>query len=129
VATHGFPNLFVLPGPGSQSSISVNIVHALWENAAHLGYIVRRTREEGHQTFEVTEAGENEWVQTLLASVRDISAYLADCTPGRRNNEGRPTDRSRQNVDYGKGPVAFYKLLREWRDDGSLVGIAFGDLL
>jgi cation diffusion facilitator CzcD-associated flavoprotein CzcO len=128
VTTHGFPNLLVLPGPGSQSSISVNLVHALWENAAHIGYIVRRTLEEGHRTFEVTEAAENEWVQTLLASVRDISAYLADCTPGRRNNEGRPADRSRQNVDYGKGPIAFYKLLREWRDEGSLAGITFGDL-
>jgi cyclohexanone monooxygenase len=49
--------------------------------------------------------------------------FLEQCTPGYYNNEGKPGERSGQNGFYGGGSEAFFKLLRDWRAEGSLAGL------
>ena len=48
--------------------------------------------------------------------------FLESCTPGYYNNEGKPGERSLHNGFYGAGPVAFFKVLDDWRADGDLAG-------
>ena len=49
--------------------------------------------------------------------------FLESCTPGYYNNEGKPGDRSQRNGFYGAGPIAFVKLLEDWRAEGGLAGL------
>ena len=50
-------------------------------------------------------------------------AFLKECTPGYYNNEGNPQVIAKQNGSYGAGPVAFVKVLEDWRAEGNLVGL------
>ncbi|MCZ6500898.1 MAG: hypothetical protein O6945_00110 [Gammaproteobacteria bacterium] len=69
------------------------------------------------------EAAETDWVETIIKLARKNQEFLADCTPGYYNNEGKPAERALQNANYGAGSEAFFKVLREWRDEGSLAGL------
>jgi cyclohexanone monooxygenase len=62
-------------------------------------------------------------VQTIVQLGRLNEKFLADCTPGYYNNEGKSQKRSVQNTNYGLGPVAFYKLLEDWRGEGQMQGL------
>jgi hypothetical protein len=56
-------------------------------------------------------------------------AFFAECTPGYYNAEGKAT-RSEDlfaGARYGKGPLAYYDVLRRWRESETLPGMAFGD--
>ena len=44
-----------------------------------------------------------------------LQAFLAECTPGYYNYEGRPSTRTES---FGGGPVEFNRLLAEWRESG-----------
>ena len=46
-----------------------------------------------------------------------------DCTPSYYNNEGKPNDRLRQSMPYGDGPIAFFALLKAWREEGKFEGL------
>jgi cyclohexanone monooxygenase len=49
--------------------------------------------------------------------------FLEECTPGYYNNEGNVQAMSARNGSYGAGPVAFVKVLEDWRAEGSLAGL------
>ena len=49
-----------------------------------------------------------------------------DCTPSYRNNEGQPSPTGRQAAPYAPGPIAFFKLLADWREAGTFEGLEFG---
>ena len=58
--------------------------------------------------------------------------FLESCTPGYYNNEGKPNEPGGQrgsfispgqNGPYGGGPIAFVKLLEDWRAEGDLQGL------
>ena len=54
----GFPNLFMMPGRYEQSSVVVNFVYTLTENAKHLAYIASAVRERGARLFDVAQDAE-----------------------------------------------------------------------
>ena len=120
--SHGFPNLFIM-GSNGQSGFTVNYPHALNEQSKHLAYIIDQCLTGNHRIVEAAEQAENDWVETIVNLGRLNEQFLADCTPGYYNNEGKPQARSLQNTNYGKGPVAFYKLLEDWREEGQLRGL------
>jgi cyclohexanone monooxygenase len=62
-------------------------------------------------------------VQTILSLAVNAQKFLESCTPGYYNNEGNPASRSLKNAPYGAGPVAFVKVLEDWRAEGSLAGL------
>ncbi len=62
-------------------------------------------------------------MQTIISLARPGREFLEACTPGYYNNEGKPGERSGQNGPYGGGPVAFVKLLEDWRAGGGLAGL------
>ncbi|MFJ4175344.1 flavin-containing monooxygenase [Microbacterium sp. NPDC089696] len=109
-ATNGFPNLFQL-GP-TQNANSVNFVHILQEQAVHIAAMIARAEQQGARRIEPTAEAEDEWCRTVFETARDTSDFQAQCTPGYYNGEGT---RSIAGFTYSPGPVAFHRLLREWR--------------
>ncbi|MDO0938869.1 NAD(P)/FAD-dependent oxidoreductase [Streptomyces sp. DG2A-72] len=113
--SHGFPNLFQL---GTlQNAGSVNFVHVLDEQAAHVAAVVRTARDRQALRVEPSAEAEAAWVATIRRKAADLYRFQAECTPGYYNNEGRPRERSES---YGDGPIAFHALLGKWRTNGGL---------
>jgi cyclohexanone monooxygenase len=119
--SRGFPNCFIF-SPG-QSGFTVNFPHLLDEQATHLAYILREATDRGATVIEASQDAEDQWVQTIVDLSRLNLDFLESCTPGYYNNEGRPRERSARNAFYGAGPIAFFKVLDDWRREGSLRGL------
>ena len=119
--SRGFPNCFIVSNV--QSGFTVNFPHMLEEQAQHVSYIIRRLLDEGVTRMEVTAEAEEEWVQRIIALAQNNLKFLESCTPGYYNNEGRPAARSVQSGSYGAGPVAFVKVLEDWRSEDRLSGL------
>ncbi len=119
--SHGFPNSFLM---GTlQTAFTANYPHSLNEQSKHIAYIVSQALEGNHQVVEATAEAEAQWVDTIVQMARMNEKFLADCTPGYYNNEGKPSERSSQNSSYGGGPVKFFQLLEDWREDGTMQGL------
>ncbi|MGH3588124.1 MAG: flavin-containing monooxygenase, partial [Pseudonocardia sp.] len=111
--SHGFPNLFHLGT--MQNANSVNFVHILSEQAEHIAAVVTAARKSGARYVEPTPEAVQRWCDTIAEVAVDNVAFQAECTPGYYNAEGRP--QSRVN-GYSPGPVAFHRVLAEWREGG-----------
>jgi cation diffusion facilitator CzcD-associated flavoprotein CzcO len=123
-SSHGFPNLFHLSG--IQNANSVNFAHILLEQAEHIAAVIARGREVGARYLEPSVEAEEAWVRTVYETAADTRAFQAECTPGYYNGEGT---RSIGGASYSPGPIAFHRLLREWREGGMddvLVGAGVG---
>jgi cation diffusion facilitator CzcD-associated flavoprotein CzcO len=121
IHTRGFPNLFVMAI--SQGGFTVNFPHLLDELSKHIGYILRYAMDKDITRIEVTEQAEVAWVQTIVGLARMRLDFLEMCTPGYYNNEGQPSQRAAQDGPYGLGPVAYFKVLEDWREAGDLAGL------
>jgi cyclohexanone monooxygenase len=119
--TRGFPNCFIMSFV--QAGFTANFPHALNEQSKHVAYIIGEAREQNLRTVEASAQAEEEWVQTIISLARLGQKFLEECTPGYYNNEGKPGERSGQNTAYGAGSPAFFQLMEEWRQEGSLAGL------
>jgi cation diffusion facilitator CzcD-associated flavoprotein CzcO len=117
---HGFPNMLVVGH--TQGGFTVNYPHLLDEASRHACHIVRHAIDN-EVVVEATAAGEEEWLQTLAESARDFRAFQEQCTPGYYNNEGQPGVGGFLGSSYGSGPMAFFQLLANWRDEGTFAGL------
>lgn len=73
LAVSGFPNLFILAGPGSPSVLS-NMVHSI---ELHVGWVtdcIARIRSQGRASIEATVAAETSWVEHVN-EVADRTLY------------------------------------------------------
>jgi cation diffusion facilitator CzcD-associated flavoprotein CzcO len=122
LTSHGFPNCFFLGF--TQTAITVNVPHALAEQARHVSYMVTETRRRGHHSLEPTAAAEHAYVREVRNLARMGERFYAECTPGYYNSEGAPGNRNGFFSDmYGGGPIRFFELLEAWRADGRLDGL------
>ena len=119
--TRGFPNLFVISQ--AQAGMSPNFPHMLGEQTLHVAHIVERCLEKGIATVEPTEEAERNWVDTIVRMGESRRKFIESCTPGYYNNEGRLSDVEARSAPYAGGPIAFVKLLREWRSKGDFAGL------
>ena len=119
--THGFPNFFVI-GP-AQSGVAVNYCHSVDEQSAHLAYVIGACVERGIGAIQPTQAAEEGWIEAILASAGARRSFLASCTPGYLNYEGKWGRQFALNDFYGAGAVAYIKMLADWRADGELAGL------
>jgi cyclohexanone monooxygenase len=69
LAIHGFPNLFVLAGPGSPSVLS-NMVTSIEFHVEWVTRCLERMRAQGQTRVEADEANERQWV----AHVNEVAA-------------------------------------------------------
>ena len=121
VLSRGFPNCFIVSN--TQSGFSANFPHMINEQSKHIAYLMTETSERQARTIEPSVAAEAAWVETIVKLSMMREGFLKECTPGYYNNEGRPEVIAKQNGSYGAGPVAFVKVLEDWRAEGSLQGL------
>lgn len=121
MSTRGFPNMFLINN--SQAAFTANFPHHMDEQAMHIAYIVTQCMAKGAQTVEVSQQAEDAWVKVIVNLSRMGEKFLESCTPGYYNNEGKPSERSRKDGFYGAGPVAYFQLLKKWRDAGDMPGM------
>ena len=118
---NGFPNCFMMMN--TQSGFTANYPHMLNEQGKHLAYIAKHCIDRQVRTVETTKEAEDAWVQTIIDSALMRQQFQEECTPGYYNNEGKPSPLAARNGSYGKGSMAFIKLIEDWRADGSLEGL------
>ena len=118
---NGFPNCFVVSLV--QSGFTANFPHMLNEQAKHLAYIVDHAVRHDIDRIEVSADAEAKWVDTIISLSMLNDRFLESCTPGYYNNEGKVEQRQKRNTSYGAGPIAFVKVLEDWRADGTLEGL------
>jgi cation diffusion facilitator CzcD-associated flavoprotein CzcO len=124
--TRGFPNMFIMPAPGQQAVVTVNITHLNVQGAEHIAKTVALLEKRGVKVFDVSSEAEADWTQKIVSGFVDSSAFMAACTPSRLNFEGNPGAANPRNGTYGGGPgdvFAYCRLLAEWRERGDFVGL------
>jgi len=121
VLSRGFPNCFIVSNV--QSGFSANFPHMINEQSKHIAYLVTSAQERQARTVEPSKEAEQAWVDTIVKLAIMREAFLKECTPGYYNNEGQPEAMTVKNGSYGAGPVAFTKVLEDWRAEGSLKGL------
>ena len=117
---HGFPNMFVLGH--TQGGFTVNYPHLLDEASGHACHVLRHALDRD-LVVEATSEGEEAWLTVLTESARDFRAFQEQCTPGYYNNEGQPAAGGFLGTSYGNGPIAFFRLLADWRAAGTFEGL------
>jgi cyclohexanone monooxygenase len=102
----------------------VSVPHALNEQARHVAYILDATRRRGASVVEATIDAEQSWCEEMRDKARLGVKFYEACTPGYYNNEGRLGNPNGFFAGmYGAGPIAFFRLLDEWRSSGDLPGL------
>ncbi len=119
--TRAFPNLFIFSN--AQSGFTANFPHMMNEQSKHLAYIVKHALDHQVRTVEASEEAEARWVETIMSLAIMRQKFQEECTPGYYNNEGQPSALAVRNGSYGAGPMAFIKVLEDWRAEGGLQGL------
>ncbi|HEY2359007.1 MAG TPA: NAD(P)/FAD-dependent oxidoreductase [Phenylobacterium sp.] len=119
--SRGFPNCFIISN--TQSGFTANFPHMINEQSKHVAYILKHAADHQVRLIEASEEAEKAWVQTIIDLSIMRQKFLEECTPGYYNNEGNVQAISSRNGSYGAGPVAFVKVLEDWRAEGSLEGL------
>lgn len=115
---NGFPNFYIVGGH-IQGTKAFNFTHTLAMQAEHAVELIARCINDDVETFEVTPAAEQRWLEEIQAKQVDQSKFNEDCTPGFLNNEGNFRGKATFiGVTYGGGPLAWERLVRAWRNEG-----------
>jgi cyclohexanone monooxygenase len=113
--THGFPNFFVTGL--SQAGVAINFIHMADEQSRHIAYVINWCRERDIDTVQPTQAAEDAWVEEIVSKAGPRRAFLAACTPGYYNYEGKK-QRFAQLLDfYAGGPMLYVQALEKWREE------------
>ncbi|OWK32854.1 flavin-containing monooxygenase [Sphingomonas mucosissima] len=121
MTVNGFPNMFIFSV--IQSGFTANYPHALLEQAGHAAHIIAETMRSQKSRVEPTEEAEEAWTQQILSAVLDRRKFLEECTPGYYNGEGQLSPKAASFSSYGKGPNAFFDIIKSWREDGRTEGM------
>jgi cyclohexanone monooxygenase len=124
-STHGFPNQFTCGV--SQNGLSMNFSSMYGGQSDHIAYIIEQVKKRGAKAVMPTTEAENKWVETIYSLSRNNAAFLAECTPGYFNNDGKFDERTSGflNDAYAPGIIAFNQLMADWREQGDCEGLEF----
>jgi cation diffusion facilitator CzcD-associated flavoprotein CzcO len=125
VHVHGFPNAFHVQ-LWQGGNVVANVPHNLTDAAKTVAAVVSHMAEAGYDRVEVSSTAEEAWMR-LLAPNPVMTSFLADCTPGYYNNEGRIT--GGQSIfagGYQHGAPAYFRYIEQWRKSGEFDGLEFG---
>ncbi|ALJ18873.1 flavin-containing monooxygenase [Microbacterium sp. No. 7] len=88
IAVSGFPNMFVLTGPGSPSVLS-NMVHSIEQHVDWLAELLRRAERDGIAEIEARAEAEDAWARQIdeigahTMFARTDNWYLGSNVPGK----------------------------------------------
>jgi cation diffusion facilitator CzcD-associated flavoprotein CzcO len=125
MSAHGFPNCFHMGI--TQNTLTPNFPHMLDEQARYVADVVHHAEQRQAQTIEPSAEAEADWCETIRRLSIQSVQFQMDCTPGYYNGEGKP-GQGRGFLDnlYGPGSVAFFDLVRNWREKEGMAGLEFG---
>jgi cation diffusion facilitator CzcD-associated flavoprotein CzcO len=124
VHVHGFPNAFIVQ-PTQGANLISNVPHNLTEAATSIAVTIKHALANGFSEIEVTRKAQDAWIELLLSGP-GMMLGSPDCTPGYYNNEGHPPEpRSRLNVGYPQGAMAYFNYIGQWRSSGTFEGLDF----
>jgi cation diffusion facilitator CzcD-associated flavoprotein CzcO len=89
LATAGFPNLFLIAGPGSPAVLT-NVVASIEQQAGWLVGYLRSLRHRGHRETAASEAAETGWGARLLAEAQRTLYPQAASWYNGANTPGKP---------------------------------------
>ena len=121
--THGFPNFFFNGLP--QSGVGINFVHGSDEQVKHIAYLIDEARKSGSATIEPTEQAQDAWVDQIMEGSEGRRAFNDACTPSYYNYEGKRDSSYDLYEFYAPGPMAYFRLLENYRQAGKLEGQEF----
>ena len=84
----GFPNMFIIAGPGSPSLLS-NVLLSIEQHVDWLAALISHMQHRGLDTVEATAEAEHDWVQHVNARAQETlypkarSYYMGDDVPGK----------------------------------------------
>ena len=85
----GFPNLFIVTGPGSPS-VLVNMIVGIEQHVEWISRCLRDLREQGHTRIDATVQAEDRWVKHVNAAADRTLFPLADSWFIGANVPGKP---------------------------------------
>ncbi|KRB81877.1 hypothetical protein ASE00_22685 [Sphingomonas sp. Root710] len=112
----GYPNCFHM-GAFLQNAAFGNFTAVFDRQASRIAEIIVRLNEAGAKTIEASAAGEDAWVAAVRESYHASEPFLAQCTPGYYNGEGKTTDGILYE-QYNGGVTRFEEIVQKWIDDG-----------
>jgi cyclohexanone monooxygenase len=117
-----FPNAFFMGI--TQTGLTPNNTQMLHEQAQHIAYILGECARRDATVVETSVRAQSDWqdeMQRMAMATRD---FFEACTPGYYNNEGHIGETGGLlSSAYGGGSEAFFRIIREWRDTGTLDGL------
>ena len=123
--TRGFPNCFFMGL--TQGTLTPNFTHMLTEQSNHIAYVIQHAMETEARTVEVSAEAEAGWVELFRSKAMNNAKFQAECTPGYYNNEGQPGIADGfLSGQYGGGPIEFFQILADWREEGNMAGLEVG---
>jgi cyclohexanone monooxygenase len=119
--SHGFPNFFTMSI--AQTGAAVNYVHMADEQTKTIVHVITQSMSRGAKIVQPTVEAEDDWVQTVVSGAKGRRAFLETCTPGYYNYEGKRDRSAGLNDFYAPGPMAYARLLDQWRQQADLPGL------
>jgi len=120
---HNFPNMFFTGYV--QGGFFATTTHQFSRQGYHAAYIIKTALDRGLKAVEPTQQAQDDWVRLIRETAIDVSKLQQECPPSYFNNDG-DTSKKRWYLgeSYGPGWDAFENLLEEWRQSGTLPGMA-----
>ena len=106
------------------ANLVANVPHNFTEAAKTIAMIVRHALDGGYREVEVTQEGQDAWMELLFSAPMLGVIGSPDCTPGYYNNEGQP-GRVDWFLGYPGGAAAYFEYLDGWRNTGDFAGLEF----
>ncbi|MEZ0342730.1 flavin-containing monooxygenase [Mycobacterium sp. pV006] len=100
LAVAGFPNLFIVQGPGSPSA-ATNFVAALEQHIEWIGDCVAYLRDQGYQTIEAQPDAQREWIEHATSLVEPTVLVHPSCSSW--YNGGNVEGKKRMYMGYTAG--------------------------
>ena len=112
--SRGFPNMFVMPGPGQQCVVTVNYTQLAVLGAEFVGTAVELLQKAGVEAFDVSAEAEDAWVQGIIGQVprhhtghvrlHAVAHQQRGPPRGREPEDGQLRRRLRRLVRLPRGP-------------------------
>jgi cyclohexanone monooxygenase len=119
LAVAGFPNMFIVGGPGSPSLLS-NVIVSTEEQLDWFAELLRKMQQESLTEFEATEEAEAAWTEQVQARARE-TLYL---TTSSYYNGAEIAGKPRVFMPYSGGVRGYRRILQQTAADG-YVGFRF----
>jgi len=120
--SRGFPNCFFV-GFG-QNAVATNFAFILDEQAKHITFILSGVKEKGARMVEASKQAVDAYVAEVAPLSISQLKFWVECTPSYMNGEGKSDDPHGFFANlHPAGTVGFYRMLADWRSDGSFSGL------